>query len=285
MRDFQTLIGHEDLEALLDDDRLRLVDCRFSLLEPEKGRQEYAAGHLPGAVYAHLDEDLAAPAAAGTGRHPLPDTDAFVARLREWGISNGSQVVVYDDDGGALAARLWWMLRWLGHTRVAVLDGGFGPWRRSGRPVTQATPAAVTGGFGGRPQPEMAISTAEVQDRLASAEGMLLVDARDASRFRGEREPIDPVAGHVPGAVNLPFSLALGPRGEWKSPEELRQLWATLGPVGGKHDWAVMCGSGVTACHLALSAEVAELPEPRVYVGSWSEWIRDPARPVAAEGS
>lgn len=283
MRSFETLIDCGELETRLGDDGLRVIDCRFSLLEPEKGRRDYEAGHVPGAVYAHLDDDLAAPVSEDSGRHPLPDTGKFVARLRDWGVSNDSQVVVYDDASGGLAARLWWMLRWLGHRRVAVLDGGYAAWEAAGKPVSRAQPDPDPGTFEGRPRPAMVISADEIRAGLESRDGLVLVDARDAARFRGEAEPIDDVAGHIPGALNLPFSLAMAPDGRWKSAEELRRLWRQVAPIDEKHDWAVMCGSGVTACHLALSAELAGLPEPRVYVGSWSEWIRDPRRAVAAE--
>ena len=280
MPSFEQLISVADLAALLEMDGARVVDCRFSLLEPDQGRVDYATGHVPGAVYAHLDDDLAAPVSSASGRHPLPSADDFVATLRRWGISNDTQVVVYDDASGGLAARLWWMLRWLGHSRVALLDGGFAAWREADMPISADVPDPAPGSFAGEADDGMTIEVGELEQRLAADGSFLLVDARDAARFRGEVEPIDTVAGHVPGSRNLPFSDNLDSTGRLLTAEALAAGWERL-PAGGVREWAVMCGSGVTACHLALSAVVAGLPEPRLYAGSWSEWIRDPTRPVA----
>lgn len=281
MKSFRTLISASTLAAQIDNPSFRIADCRFSLLDPAKGRRDYDKGHIPGAIYANLDEDLAAPANADTGRHPLPDADAFVASLRRWGISNESQVVVYDDASGGLAARLWWMLRWMGHRDVALLDGGFAAWQAAGLPVSQYEPTPKSGSFSGMPNDDMVISTAQVVERLAGDANFVLVDARDAARYRGEIEPIDPVPGHVPGAANLPFSANLDTDGRWLGVADLCSLWTGIAPSDAGRTWAVMCGSGVTACHLALSAELAGLSEPRLYAGSWSEWTRDPERPVA----
>ena len=281
---FDTLISVADLNARMDQPDLRIVDCRFALLDPHAGRKLYDSGHLPGAVYADLDQDLAGPVTASTGRHPLPDVDVFIETLQRWGIDNDSQVVVYDDAGGGLAARLWWMLRWLGHEHVALLDGGFAAWQRAGLPVSVEAVEAARGNFTGTPGAKATLSSTDVAVSVASESDLLLVDARDPSRFRGEQEPIDPVAGHVPGAVNLPFSGALNTDGTWKSAPELGDMWqAILEDVSLDRPLAVMCGSGVTACHLALSAVIAGIREPALYVGSWSEWIADPARPIAAD--
>jgi len=285
MQTFGGLIDVDELAGMLDRADLRIVDCRFSLAQPEQGREAYLAGHLPGAVYAHLDDDLSAPVSADSGRHPLPDADRFIDTLCEWGISNDTLVVVYDDGSGGIAARLWWLLRWLGHSAVAVLDGGFAAWQASGLPVSADAPEPEPGTFAGEPAAPMTISAAELEERLASKAGYLLVDARDGDRFKGRHEPIDQLAGHVAGAVNLPFTAAITPDGRWRSLEALRSLWMELAAVMDDGDWAVMCGSGVTACHLALSAELAGLPLPRLYPGSWSEWIRDPARPVVSPES
>lgn len=281
---FDTLISTRSLSEIASDPRTITVDCRFSLTDPKKGRQDYEAGHIPGAVYADLDSDLAGPVTTDSGRHPLPDGSAFVETLRDWGVSNDSQVVAYDDGSGAIAARLWWLMRWLGHSSVAVLDGGYAAWQAARLPVSDGLEQAVAGSFEGAPNAEMTISTGEVAKRLESTDGFILVDARDGARFRGEVEPIDPVAGHVPGALNLPFSLAVSERGEWRAPDDLVALWNGLIPEQAKHDWAVMCGSGVTACHLALSAEIAGRPAPRLYVDSWSGWLRNPERPIAGIG-
>ena len=268
----------------MDTGNLRIVDCRFSLLDPDAGRAQYNAGHLPGAVYADLDRDLAGPIDPSTGRHPLPDGTTFERTLRRLGIDNESQVVAYDDAGGGLAARLWWMLRWMGHERVAVLDGGVTAWQAAGLPIETDTVVSKTGTFTGTSGSLPVVTTDEVLAAIGSGEGMILVDARDAARYRGEHEPIDPVAGHVPGAINLPFSNGLRPDGTWKSADELYASWqAVLDGVPDELQLAVMCGSGVTACHLALAAKIAGIREPALYAGSWSEWVVDSGRPVAAD--
>ena len=274
------LMSVEDLHQRIDDPSLVVVDCRFALTEPEKGKSDYVEGHIPGAVYAHLDHDLAAPARPETGRHPLPDPRRFERTLRRWGVSNDSEVVAYDDASGALAARLWWLLRWMGHSGVAVLNGGFEAWLAAELPVQKRIPQPESGSFRGDPDHSMVIDAEELQQRLDDDSGHLLVDARDHARFRGETEPLDPVAGHVPGAVNLPFTAMLQD-GRIRDEDELRNIWQTLAGNPMPGDWSVMCGSGVTACHLALTAACADLPAPRLYAGSWSEWIRDSDRPVA----
>lgn len=283
MRPYTTLISAATLAELLEDSRLVPIDCRFSLADPQQGYRDYQAGHIPNARYADLDRDLAAPASAQSGRHPLPDPAHFTETLRGWGVSKDSQVVVYDDAGGAIAARLWWLLRWMGHERAALLDGGYAAWRAEDRPVTAEIPQPERGSFSGLPAAERAMSTEAVQTALGGDAPFRLVDARDPARFRGEVEPIDPVAGHVPGAVNLPFSSLLDADGRWLSPAALRERWDTV-LTGAPDHWAVMCGSGVTACHLALAAEICELPAPRLYVGSWSEWCKDADRGIATSG-
>lgn len=280
MTQFKTLISATELSQVIADPEIRVVDCRFNLMQPDSGRADYLSGHIPAAVYAHLDEDLAGPVRADTGRHPLPDVDQFARTLAGWGISNASQVVAYDESGGAIAARLWWMLRWLGHENVAVLNGGFGAWRKIDGEIETGLAEAVPTQFSVRPDPSMVLTTGEL---AAHRDSIQLVDARDRQRFLGRIEPIDPVAGHVPGALNLPFSECLDPGGLLKSPAELLSLWQNVLNKPSESRWAVMCGSGVTACHLALSAAEAGILAPRLYVGSWSEWIRDPARPIATE--
>lgn len=273
------LIAPRDLHEHLDDPQWRIVDCRFELMRPEQGPDDYLAGHIPGAVYAHLDRDLAAPVTPSTGRHPLPQPEVFAGTLGRWGITPGSRVVAYDQAGGGIAARLWWLLRWFGHRRVRVLDGGYAAWRREGLPTSTEVPGVEPTAYPARPDEGMVVSTEELPDLLE--QGELLIDARDAERFAGRREPIDPVAGHVPGAVNFPLGTSLREDGRWRSPQELARAWEPLlgGPPG--RSWITMCGSGVTACHLALSARLAGFRAPRLYAGSFSEWIRDPGRPVA----
>lgn len=256
-----------------------VVDCRFTLTDPPAGRAAYDRGHIPGARYANLDEDLARRPAATDGRHPLPEPDVFTATLGAWGIGRGDTVVAYDDGSGAIAARLWWLLRWLGHERCAVLDGGFAAWQSAGRAVEQAAPKVEPRRYEGASRAAGAVvATDELLARLDA--GDLLVDARAAPRYRGEQEPIDPKAGHVPGARNRPFSANVTATGRFREPAELRGELLEL--LGGREPSRLiaMCGSGVTACHLLLAMEAAELPGARLYAGSWSEWLRDPARPI-----
>jgi thiosulfate/3-mercaptopyruvate sulfurtransferase len=271
----------DQLASCLGDPQLRIVDCRFDLMAPDAGRKAWLDAHVPGAVYADLDKDLSGPIGADTGRHPLPpvaDAEATFSRL---GIDADTRVVAYDDANGAIASRAWWLLRWLGHRRVTVLDGGLQAWRSRGLALESGAREAARRSFRATAQPDRVLTTAEIATNLDALKDRLLIDARDAARFRGEVEPIDAQAGHIPGTRNLPFGDCLRHDGTWLGPAELRvRLGAVLGPrVGGP--WAVMCGSGVTACHLVISGLLAGYREPRVYVGSWSEWIRDASRPVA----
>jgi thiosulfate/3-mercaptopyruvate sulfurtransferase len=282
---YRTLIDADSLRKLLGQPGLAVVDCRFDLANPEAGRQAYLRGHIPGARYADLNRDLSAPIGPDTGRHPLPAPDVFAARLGALGIGNHTQVVAYDESNSSFAARLWWMLRWVGHDAVAVLDGGFKAWVTGGGglepgELEPGEPAARTARFTPRTDPQAALNTAQVE-RALEAGTVLLVDARAAERFDGRAEPIDPVAGHVPGAVSHPFSQNLAADGRFLPAAELKRVW--LERLAGRRSESVvaMCGSGVTACHHLLSLEAAGLPGGKLYAGSWSEWIRDPRRPVA----
>jgi len=257
-----------------------VVDCRFNLLDPAAGRAAYEQGHIPGARYAHLDDDLARPPTAAEGRHPLPEPGRLAATLGAWGIAPGHAVVAYDEGSGAIAARLWWLLRWLGHTAAFVLDGGFAAWQAAGLPVEQSLPVWQPRRY---PVPatlsRVAVDTAELLARQAA--GDVLVDARGAARYRGEQEPIDSAAGHIPGARNRPFSSNVTPENRFRPAAELKtELFALLGERA-PEQLIAMCGSGVTACHLLLAMDVAGLPGGKLYAGSWSEWIRDPVRPIA----
>lgn len=276
-----TLVDAETLAAALGDPRLRLVDARFALMEPAAGRAAYAQSHLPGAVHADLNEDLSDLGKTGEGRHPLPDDARFARRLGEWGIAPDHQVVVYDAaDGSMAAARLWWLLKLLGHARVAVLDGGLAAWRAAGGAETAAIPdVPAAPAYPARFDARQCVGADDVLARLGEDSGWLF-DARAPERFRGEVEPIDPVAGHVPGALNRPFAANLRD-GRFKPADELRAELSAL--LGDRHaaDSVLMCGSGVTACHLLLAFEHAGLRGARVYPGSWSGWIADPSRPVA----
>ena len=281
MGNYEKLIEVSELQELIGEAGCRVVDCRFDLMQPDKGHEEYLAGHIPGAVFADLDKDLAGPVTETTGRHPLPDIEVFTATLQGFGIDADTQVVAYDYASGALASRLWWMLRWFGHNRVAVLNGGIKAWLAAGGLLETDVPVYSATVLVASPDDGLVASTDEIAAAVSEGRDLNLVDARDAPRFAGEREPIDAVAGHIPGALNLPFSAGIHEDGTWKSPQEIRSLWAGLFGTDTPPPFTVMCGSGVTACHLALSAEIAGLEPPRVYVGSWSEWIRDPSRPVA----
>lgn len=274
------LLTTADLAAHLEDPAWVVVDCRFELARPARGEAAYLEAHIPGAVYAHLDRDLSAPVTGRNGRHPLPDVSTMAATLGRLGIEAGVFVVAYDQDHGMYASRLWWMLRFLGHDAVAVLDGGFARWEREDRPAAGGREARRPRPFAASVRPGM-LATAEDVSRLIDQPGWRLVDARAPERFRGEIEPLDPVAGHIPGAVNAPWSENIGPDGQLRSPGDLRRH---LEPVldGVPADRAIAyCGSGVSACHALLALERAGLHGARLYVGSWSEWCADPGRPVA----
>ncbi len=276
---WRTLVGVDDLAARLEDPGVVVVDCRFDLRDPAAGERAFAAGHLPGARYAHLDRDLSDLSRPGRGRHPLPEAAAFCAALARWGITPRHQVVAYDAAEGVFAARLWWLLRLLGHANVAVLDGGLAAWVRAGRPLSTSVVRPAAGGYSARFNVREVVSTAVVAARMATGNGVL-IDARAPERYRGEVEPLDPVAGHIPGAVNRPFASNLGADGRFKPPARLQQEFAELVGPHAADEAVLMCGSGVTACHHLLAMEHAGLHGARVYAGSWSEWVSDRSRPV-----
>ncbi len=277
---FTTLVSPDELFAHLGDPDWVILDCRFSLADAEHGRRQYQDGHVPGALYAHLEEDLSGPIIPGvTGRHPLPEVADFARTLGAWGIDERVQVVALDDMGGAMAGRLWWMLGWVGHDAVALLDGGWQRWCAEGRPVTAEAAARPPRVFTPAPRPERLVPVAEVLDRLGDPSAPL-IDARAGERYRGEVEPLDPVAGHIPGAVCAAFEENLSPDGTFKSPEELRQRFRAILGDTPPEDSVSYCGSGVTACHNLLAMEHAGLTGGRLYAGSWSDWVTDPDRPV-----
>jgi len=277
---YTTLIEPDELDRNLGAHDLVVLDCRFDLANPASGGEAYARGHVPGAHYAHLDRDLAGPITPLTGRHPLPDVARFEATLRRWGVGADSQVVAYDGGNGMVAARLWWMLRWLGHTRVAVLNGGWQEWTARGLAVSDAIPASAAGTFRARADRSLWVSTEEVA-AFAGRAKPTLVDARAPERFTGQSEPIDPVAGHVPGAINHPLALNLDAAGRFLPRAELRSRWLLTLGARAPGETVAMCGSGVSACLNLLALEVAGLGGARLYPGSWSEWIRDRSRPIA----
>lgn len=275
-----TLIDADTLAAHLHDSRWVLLDCRFDLADAAAGEKAYAAGHIDGARYAHLDRDLAAAPTATSGRHPLPDPADFARRAGDWGIDAATQVVAYDQGNSFYAARAWWIFRWLGHERVAVLDGGLAAWTRGGRALSDAAPRVQPRGFIARPDPRRVASVDEVLGNLHN-DALRLVDARSAERYAGGAESIDPISGHVPGAVNHHYGRNLDAAGLMRPVDTLRSEWtSTLGGVPAEQMIA-MCGSGVSACVNLLAMEHAGIRGARLYPGSWSEWIRDPQRPVA----
>ena len=278
---FDTLVETEVLAAHLHDPAWVVFDCRSVLTDPSAGERAYAAGHIPGARHLHLERDLSSPVTPETGRHPLPDPKQLAEKLGRAGVGRHTQVVAYDDAGGVYAARLWWLLRWLGHRESAVLNGGWQQWLKEERSTDTAVPAPEARHFPHRePSREAWLSTQEVLEQVRGRRPGLLMDARGPTRFRGDEEPIDPVAGHIPGAMNMPFTANLAPDGRFSAPATLRHRFeAALGKFS--PDQAVsMCGSGVTACHNLLAMELAGMKHAKLYAGSWSEWIRDPARPV-----
>ncbi|HWX28987.1 MAG TPA: sulfurtransferase [Steroidobacteraceae bacterium] len=278
--EFHTLISVDSLQELLGKPELAVLDCRFDLMNPEAGRQAYLAAHIPGARYADLNRDLSAPIGLHTGRHPLPHPAEFASRLGELGIGNGTQVVAYDDANASYAARLWWMLRWLGHGAVAVLDGGLRAWTAQGGALQPGEVEVQGKHFTPRIDAGAVVSAAELEQVLLNP-AAVLVDARAPERYAGTVEPLDPVAGHIPGAVNHPFSANLGADNRFLPAAELERRWQELLAGREPGNLVAMCGSGVTACHNLLSLEVAGLSGAKLYAGSWSEWIRDPRRPVA----
>ncbi|MRT28079.1 sulfurtransferase [Herbaspirillum sp. CAH-3] len=280
---YQTLISASELKSRAQYLNIVVVDCRHDLTNPAYGREAYAAGHLPQARFAHLDELLsgAKTDAAGRfhGRHPLPDRQQFVQAMRELGINNDTQVVAYDAHGGMYAARLWWLLRWIGHSDVAVLDGGMAAWQALGETLTSEVPeAAVPGNIQDLSSLVKTVDAQALLDNLKS-QTLQVVDARAPDRFRGENETIDAVGGHIPGAKNRFFKDNLQADGHFKSATQLREEWLSV--LGDPQAAVMQCGSGVTACHNLLALEVAGLPGAHLYPGSWSEWSSDPQRPVA----
>lgn len=277
-RPWRTIVAPEDLHAHVDDPSVRVLDCRHDLADPDWGEAAYRKGHVPGALHAHLDRDLSGPVTPRTGRHPLPDPFDFRAAASRWGIRDDTQVVAYDDRGGQFAARLWWLLRDYGHFDVAVLDGGIQAWTSAGFPIHEGeTPPPEPARFDGRPGHMRTLAGWDLTTRAARR----LLDARAPERYRGDVEPLDPEAGHIPGALNAPSATNLGPDGRMLPADKLREKYAPLvGDLDGK-DVAVYCGSGVTATHDVLALEIAGWPGAAIYPGSWSEWSRDPERPVA----
>jgi thiosulfate/3-mercaptopyruvate sulfurtransferase len=276
---FSTLIDTATLAVHTADPTWRTIDCRFKLDDEGWGLKEYHSAHIPGAVYAHLNADLSGPMTGRNGRHPLPDPSTLSRTLGRLGITRGVQVVAYDQDAGMWASRLWWLLRWMGHDDVAVLDGGFARWLADARPTAAGDEPSRPVEFSGTPRMEMVADVGEVE-RLVGRKDSLLLDARAPERYRGEIEPIDRVPGHIPGAVNHHFLRNIGEGGTFRSADDLRRGFQhVLGELPADRV-VCYCGSGVTACQNLVALEHAGMHGARLYVGSWSEWSSDPSRPI-----
>jgi thiosulfate/3-mercaptopyruvate sulfurtransferase len=279
---YTTLISATELAQHALEPNWVVIDCRHDLAMPDAGRLAFEAGHIPGAQFAHADHDLSGSKTDAQGRfrgrHPLPERAEFIETLRRWGVTNNSQVVAYDAHGGMFAARLWWLLRWVGHEAVAVLDGGLPAWTASGMWLSAELRGKPYGDFIARPSLVTTVDVSALLDNLDS-QALTVVDARAPDRFRGENETIDPVGGHIPGAKNRFFKHNLQEDGHFKPAAQLREEWQSV--IDSPQSAVMQCGSGITACHNLLALEVAGLPGAALYPGSWSEWCADPARPLA----
>ena len=276
---YQTIITAEELVKNLEDPLWAIMDCRFDLEDPEAGLKDFQAGHIPGAQYVNLDLDLANPVIPGeTGRHPLPEIQDFIERLSTWGIDENIQVVAYDSKGGGLAARLWWLLRWLGHERVAILDGGWPAWERSNYPIETEIKTKEKRIFTASENPEM-IANLDFVDEVRLDPDFLLVDARSAERYWGIKETVDSRAGHIPGAISAPFEANLKEDGTFLDRASLKDRFAMMLDGLPAEQVVFYCGSGVTAAHNIVAMVAAGYDMPRLYPGSWSEWCLDPDRP------
>lgn len=277
---FNTLISTTELSNHLNDPNWVIFDCRFTLTDVEAGHRAYQIDHIPGAQYVHLDNDLSSPITAKSGRHPLPDPEELSHKLGQWGVDATKQVIVYDDSFGSIAARMWWLLHWLGHEAVALLDGGFSKWRREGLPLTAELPKVTPAQFKQKRDDSLWVDSEFVAKEIAEGK-ILLIDARAEERFLGDIEPLDKVAGHVPGAINIPYEDNLDFGGDFLPEDELRQFYQENLRHKSPENVVLMCGSGVTACHTILAMEQVGLHGVKLYAGSWSEWITDNKRPVA----
>jgi thiosulfate/3-mercaptopyruvate sulfurtransferase len=276
---YSTVITANQLAPHLGEANWAIFDSRFDLVQPHWGKEQYLIAHIPGSVYVHLDDNLSAPKSGTNGRHPLPGIEVITEYFSELGIDENTQVVIYDSRGGGIAARLWWMLKYLGHEAAAVLDGGFPEWERLGHPIRADHESRVPRQFVPQLKPDLKVVADEVPERRLQ-DSSLVLDSRAPERYRGDEEPFDPVAGRIPGAVNRFWQMNLDADGRFRSPDTLRAEFGTL--IGGiaPTDTIVYCGSGVTGCHNVLSMAYAGIQGVRLYAGSWSEWSSDPNRPI-----
>ncbi len=280
--EYNTVISADELNEIVNNDNVRVFDCRFSLKDPQGGLKSYQSGHLPNAQFADMDTQLSSAMTSTSGRHPLPDENVFLNQLRTWGIDNNTQVIAYDDISGAFAARLWWMMRWMGHEKVAVLNGGMQKWTEGGYALTKDPVEFAAADFSGQANSDWLMDIDSVQTKLEANE-ITLIDARAADRFTGKDQKTDPVPGHIPGANNLPFGGNLTKEGLLQTPEVINDRFASVIQDQPLENVINMCGSGVTACHNLLAQAVAGMPPTKIFIGSWSQWIKDPSRPVESE--
>jgi|TARA_B110000238_G_C16129025_1_gene440582 thiosulfate/3-mercaptopyruvate sulfurtransferase len=276
---YSTIISAQQLNTIINDDDVRIFDCRFSLKDIQGGLKSYQSGHLPMAQFADMDTQLSSAMTETSGRHPLPDANVFLAQLKAWGINQDTQVIAYDDISGAFAARLWWMMRWMGHEKVAVLDGGMKQWDQQGLALNQDKVEFSAGNFTGSANMDWLVDVDTVREQL-EANKITLIDARAADRFTGKDKNIDPVPGHIPGSNNLPFGENLTKEGVFEAADIIHQRFTNIIQDKPLINVVNMCGSGVTACHNLLAQAVAGMPPTKIFIGSWSQWIKDPSRSV-----
>ncbi|MAR78109.1 MAG: sulfurtransferase [Gammaproteobacteria bacterium] len=277
---YKTIISAENLINSLQDENTLVFDCRCDIKDTTYGIQAYTEGHIPGSIYVNVDTDLASEKTPSSGRHPLPDADALSEKLSQWGLSSEKQAVIYDDASGAFAGRMWWILKWLGHKKVAVLDGGLGSYMSIGGKLTTDETIFEKNIFTPNIQSEMVVEITDVEEAQYKM-NKLIIDARSKERYLGIKDLVDPIAGHVPGAISHPLSLNLNKDGKFRSPEDLKLAFDKIIADTTSENVISMCGSGITACHNILAMEIAGIKGIKLYVGSWSEWITDKSRPIA----
>jgi thiosulfate/3-mercaptopyruvate sulfurtransferase len=277
---YKTIISAKDLIKNVNNDDFIIFDCRCDIGDSSYGIEAYNEGHIENSIFIDIDHDLASEKTSDSGRHPLPDPRLFSEKLSQWGMSNNKQAVVYDDAGGAFAGRMWWILKWLGHSNVAVLDGALGAWMSIGGKLTSKPTIFERAVFEPSPNNNMYVSIKDVEDAQYKM-NKLIIDARSRERYLGIKDPVDPIAGHIPGAVSHPLGMNLDKNGHFKSPEELRHNFNKIIGDTVSSDIISMCGSGITACHNILALEICGIKDVTLFVGSWSEWITDKSRPVA----
>ena len=277
---YKTIISAKDLIKNLGNDNFIIFDCRCDISDSSYGIDAYNEGHIENSIFVDIDHDLASEKTADSGRHPLPDPKLFSEKLSQWGMTNNKQAVIYDDAGGAFAGRMWWILKWLGHSDVAVLDGALGAWMSSGGKLTSKVTIFERAVFEPNLNDSMHVSIKDVEDAQYKM-NKLIIDARSKERYLGIKDPVDPIAGHIPGAISHPLGKNLDKNGHFKSPEELRHNFIKLIGDTASSDIISMCGSGITACHNILALEISGIKNVSLFVGSWSEWITDKSRPIA----